>query len=51
VEQLALALDPYPRKPGAALPVELLDEPTGPFAALARLTRKAAPGGEVEGEG
>ncbi len=51
VEQLALALDPYPRKPGAALPVELLDEPTGPFAALARLARKAAPDGEAEGEG
>lgn len=36
-EQLALALDPYPRKPGAALP-EIADEtPELPFAALARL--------------
>ncbi len=38
--QLALALDPYPHKPGAG---ELPDEvsgPTGPFAALASLRRK-----------
>ncbi len=34
VEQLALALDPYPRKPGAALPRDLTAEPDGPFAAL-----------------
>lgn len=34
VEQLALALDPYPRRPGAALPSELTAEPSGPFAAL-----------------
>lgn len=34
VEQLALTLDPYPRKPGAALPPELAAEPDGPFAAL-----------------
>ncbi len=34
VEQLALALDPYPRKPGATLPPELAAEPDGPFAAL-----------------
>lgn len=35
-EQLALALDPYPRAPGAELP-ELPDEPADtPFAALAR---------------
>jgi uncharacterized metal-binding protein YceD (DUF177 family) len=33
-EQLALSLDPYPRKPGAALPAELLDEPENPFAVL-----------------
>lgn len=34
-EQLALALDPYPRKPGAALPEGFgEDTPTGPFAAL-----------------
>lgn len=36
VEQLALALDPYPRKPGAALPPEAADLPSGPFASLAR---------------
>ncbi len=36
VEQLALALDPYPRKPGAALPPELVPE-GGAFAGLARL--------------
>ncbi len=39
-EQLALALDPYPRKPGVALPGEPEDEaPEGasPFAVLARL--------------
>jgi len=34
VEQLALALDPYPHRPGAALPAELAAEPSGPFAAL-----------------
>ena len=37
VEQLALALDPYPRQPGAALPAELAAEPSGPFAALRAL--------------
>lgn len=35
VEQLALALDPYPRKPGAALPEAAQDEPSGPFTVLA----------------
>ena len=36
-EQLALALDPYPRKPGAALPAELEPPAAGhPFAALRR---------------
>jgi len=52
-EQLALALDPYPRKPGAALPGELAGPNPGktvesessavknsPFVALARLVRK-----------
>jgi hypothetical protein len=34
-EQLALALDPYPRKPGAELPEEYRGEPENPFAALA----------------
>ena len=37
IEQLALALDPYPRKPGAVLPDELAEAPTGAFAALAKL--------------
>ncbi|WP_158744633.1 DUF177 domain-containing protein [Acidisphaera sp. L21] len=36
VEQLALALDPYPRKPGAVLPEEAGDAPVNPFAALAK---------------
>ena len=47
VEQLALALDPYPRKPGVALPDEgaapsAEDAPpaTSPFAALARRTQR-----------
>ena len=34
VEQLALALDPFPRKPGAALPDEATEETPSPFAAL-----------------
>ena len=33
-EQLALALDPYPRKPGAVLPDEASDGEANPFAAL-----------------
>lgn len=41
-EQLSLALDPYPRAPGAALPEELQEEeepeaPPNPFAALSKL--------------
>ncbi len=36
VEQLALALDPYPRKPGATLPAGL-EPPSGPFAALLQI--------------
>jgi len=41
VEQLALALDPYPRKPGAAVPAEVAGEADGPFAALlARRSRE-----------
>ncbi len=35
-EQLALALDPYPRKPGAALAAEALDEEAKPLAGLAK---------------
>lgn len=37
VEQLALSLDPYPRSPGASLPTEFADVPSGPFAALMAL--------------
>jgi len=33
-EQLALALDPYPRKPGAVLPEGLAAEADSPFAGL-----------------
>jgi len=33
-EQLALALDPYPRKPDAELPPEATDDSANPFAAL-----------------
>lgn len=39
VEQLALSLDPYPRKPGAELPQEELASPLNPFAALAQLRK------------
>jgi hypothetical protein len=38
-EQLALALDPYPRKPGAALPAEVASEAVTPFAVLGRLRK------------
>jgi uncharacterized metal-binding protein YceD (DUF177 family) len=34
-EQLALALDPWPRKPDATLPDHDAETPTSPFAALA----------------
>ena len=34
-EQLALTLDPYPRKPSAALPDTATDDSANPFAALA----------------
>ena len=37
VEQLALALDPYPRRPGAELPAGLGSETATAFAALAVL--------------
>ncbi len=36
-EQLALALDPYPKKPGATLPAEAVDEAANAFAALSKL--------------
>jgi len=35
-EQLALALDPYPQKPGAALPAEVQEPLDSPFSALGR---------------
>jgi uncharacterized metal-binding protein YceD (DUF177 family) len=39
-QQLSLALDPYPRAPGAELPAEATDGGAhGPFAALAKLKR------------
>jgi hypothetical protein len=40
-EQLALALDPYPRAPGAELPPEAVDPEAGAFGALAALRRKS----------
>jgi uncharacterized metal-binding protein YceD (DUF177 family) len=39
IQQLALALDPYPRKPGVPDPAEEPDETPHPFAALAALRR------------
>ena len=39
VEQFALALDPYPRKPGATLPEDAPGAPPNPFDALAKLRR------------
>ncbi len=39
-EQLALALDPYPRKPDAVLPEAANDPVDPPFAALAQLPRR-----------
>ncbi len=54
-EQLALALDPYPRAPGAILPAEASEEAEHPLAGLAKLrgevsfppTPVATTGGEV----
>lgn len=44
VQELAVALDPYPRAPGAAVPAEYLpvegDDDKGPFAALKALKGK-----------
>jgi hypothetical protein len=45
-EQLALALDPYPRKPGAKLPPAATDGSAHPFAALA--ARKGLPANDPE---
>jgi len=39
-EQLALSLDPYPRKPDAELPAAATDAEPSPFAVLAALQRK-----------
>jgi hypothetical protein len=45
-EQLALALDPYPRKPGAKLPPGASSGDANPFAILA--ARKALPANDPE---
>jgi hypothetical protein len=45
-EQLALALDPYPRKPGAELPADFTDSVAHPFAALA--ARRGKPANDPE---
>jgi hypothetical protein len=37
VEQLALTLDPYPRRPGAEMPAEAGEQAQGAFASLASL--------------
>ena len=39
VEQLALTLDPYPRKPGAVLPEDVTPVPDNPFGALAKFRK------------
>ncbi len=39
VEQFALALDPYPRKPGAVLPADVTAVPDTPFGALAKFRK------------
>ncbi len=39
VDQLALALDPYPRAPGAVLPDSATEDDGGAFAALAHLRK------------
>jgi hypothetical protein len=43
VEFLALALDPFPRKPGAAFDSADSDETPSPFAALAALKQGGTP--------
>jgi hypothetical protein len=40
IEQLALALDPFPKKPGATLPDEAEGEGSGPFAGLSALRKR-----------
>ena len=44
-EQLALALDPYPRAPGAALPPELMADDEGTVTESTRGLDEGAPGG------
>lgn len=44
IEQLALDLDPYPRKPGAVLPDEAEAAPVSAFAALAALRNRSGEG-------
>jgi hypothetical protein len=41
-EQLALSLDPYPRKPGAELPAGLGEADTNPFSVLAFRVKPSA---------
>ena len=40
VEALALALDPFPRKPGAVFESPAASDPTSPFAALAAFVKR-----------
>jgi hypothetical protein len=44
IETLALALDPFPRKPGAVFESPIASEPTSPFAALAGLVKRPPSG-------
>lgn len=43
-EQLALALEPFPRSPGAALAEDYTEQQAGAFAALSRLLAAQRPG-------
>jgi len=48
-EQLALTLDPYPKKPGATLPPEAAEAAGNPFAALRQIKdRNEPPGGSAQ---
>jgi uncharacterized metal-binding protein YceD (DUF177 family) len=42
-EEVALALDPYPRHPDASLPPEASDADENPFAGLAALKGRQPP--------
>ncbi len=44
-QQLALALDPFPRRPGAELPATATEPAAGPFAVLARRPGREPGGG------